>query len=241
MKSKSQTFFAGCKAGLPIAIGYLSISITFGVLSTAAGLHVFEATAMSALVYAGASQFIAVSLLGTTGWLEVVFATFVLNLRHLLMSTTLALRLDTSRSKATFLSFGITDETFVVSTVGHQSGRLQGSYFAGIAGIAYLSWVSGTVIGALFGTFIPQSIASSLGIALYAMFIALLTPAIKASSRNLLIATSSAGLCTLLYYLTPQLSQGWAIVISTMFAASLGTLFSPVGNSSTSTHQKEGG
>jgi 4-azaleucine resistance transporter AzlC len=225
--SKKQAFILGCKDGWPIAFGYFSISVTFGVLAAQGGLSTSEATAMSIWVFAGASQFIALSLLSASaGWIEIVLATFVLNLRHLLMSTTLARRVSTTKVKAAILSFGITDETFVVATIGEQSKEIQGSYFAGIAIIAYSSWISGTLVGGLFGEFIPTSLTNSMGIALYAMFIALLVPAIKHSMQKAVVAGAGASLCTLLYFLLPELSYGWAVVISTIFASTIGLFLS---------------
>jgi len=226
MHPRKKAFFQGCKVGLPVAFGYFSISVTFGVLAVQNGLTALESTAMSIWVFAGASQFIAVSLIASAGWMEIVLATFILNLRHLLMSTTLARSIKTSTWKAAILSFGITDETFVVSTIGKKDKLIEGSYFAGIALVSYSSWVIGTLIGALFGDFIPTSITSSMGIALYAMFIALLTPAIKESKQKTIIAGTSAILCTLFYFLFPQLSYGWAVIFSTIGAATLG-LFLP--------------
>jgi 4-azaleucine resistance transporter AzlC len=227
MLSRKQAFILGCRNGYPIAFGYFSISVTFGVLATQGGLSTSEATAMSVFVFAGASQFIALSLLAASaGWVEIVLATFVLNLRHLLMSTTLARRISTSKLKAGILSFGITDETFVVATVGEQSKAIQGSYFAGIALIAYSSWISGTLVGSLFGEYIPASLTRSMEIALYAMFIALLVPSIKHSLQKAVVAGAGASLCTLLYYLLPSLSYGWAVVISTIFASTIGLFLS---------------
>jgi 4-azaleucine resistance transporter AzlC len=224
--SRKRAFLLGCKHGWPIAFGYFSISVTFGVLASQSGLTPFEATSMSIWVFAGASQFIALSLLAASAsWVEVILATLVLNLRHLLMSTTLARRMNTTKPKAAILSFGITDETFVVATLSKHSKTIQGSYFAGVALTAYSSWVSGTLVGSLFGEYIPSSVTNSLGIALFAMFIALLTPAIKHSWQKASVAASSALLCSLFYFLLPQLSFGWAVVISTIFASALGLLF----------------
>jgi 4-azaleucine resistance transporter AzlC len=222
--SRKEAFLLGCKDGWPIAFGYFSISVTFGVLASQGGLSALEATAMSVFVFAGASQFIAISLLHTAGWIEIILATFILNLRHLLMSTTLARSIRTSKPKAALLSFGLTDETFVVSTIGKENKLIKGSYFAGVAITAYSSWILGTLVGGVFGEFIPSSITNSMGIGLYAMFIALLTPALKTSLQKSVIAGASATLCTLFYLFLPQLSYGWAVVLSTIFASSIGLL-----------------
>ncbi|WP_202080981.1 AzlC family ABC transporter permease [Caldalkalibacillus salinus] len=220
--TNQEQFLLGVKHAIPISVGYFSISITFGVLSTSGGLSIFETTAMSMWVFAGASQFIALNLIGVASAFEIIFATFILNLRHLLMSTTLARKIKASKKSAAALSFGITDETFAVATLGKEQPSIQGSYFAGVALVAYLSWLMGTIVGAVFGEFIPASITNSLGIALYAMFIALLTPAIKSSRHHAYIAGLSALTCTGLYYMIPALSDGWSIVISTVFAATFG-------------------
>lgn len=224
MKQSNGTFTQGMLKGWPIALGYFSISITFGIVATANGLTSWESTLMSIWVFAGASQFIAIELIAKATAFEIIFTTFVLNLRHLLMSTSLSKRIKSSKSKSALFSFGITDETFAVASMDNEQHNMPGRYFAGIAFIAYCSWILGTMVGSLFGEFIPQSLTNSMGIALYAMFIALLTPAIKYSFLKTFIAASSGGLCTLLYYTVPQLSNGWSIIISTIFASVLGVL-----------------
>lgn len=222
MSTDKHPFLRGCQQALPIALGYFPISITFGVLAVSNGLSPFEATMMSACVYAGASQFIAINLLSQSTALEIILTTFVINLRHLLMSTALGRRMQISTWKASVLSFGITDETFVMATIGDHSKLIRGAYFAGLALSVYVTWVVGTMVGGLFGEIIPSVFTNSMGIALYAMFISLLTPAIKESLRNAFIAASSALLCTALSFFVPELSTGWAVVISTMFSATLG-------------------
>jgi 4-azaleucine resistance transporter AzlC len=227
MLEKKEAFLLGVKHGWPIAFGYFFISITFGVLAVQGDLmSAFEATLMSIWVFAGASQFISLSLLPTAGWIEIVIATFILNLRHLLMSTTLARKIKTSKPKAAILAFGITDETFVVSTIGKEKEGIQGSYFAGVAITAYSGWILGTAIGGIFSAVIPTSITNSMGIGLYAMFIALLTPTIKKSLQKALVAGASAVMCSFIYFFIESMSYGWAVVISTIFASTLG-LFLP--------------
>ncbi len=212
---------AGIRLGIPIAIGYMPIAVTFGVLGKQTGLSPFEATGMSALVFAGASQFIALSLVQAgVSYAEIILATFILNLRHLLMSTSLAGFLSYQRWQSPFLSFGITDETFVVATLAED--RLSASKFLGLIFTAYSGWVLGTLLGSLFASFIPEILANAMGIALYAMFIGLLIPSIKKSYRAGVVAGLSALIAWILYVSFPGISYGWIIVLATLAAASLG-------------------
>ena len=116
--------------GLPIAVGYFAIATTFGLIAVSVGLNVWQAAAMSLFVFAGASQFVALELMAAgTGMAEIVVTTFILNLRHLLMSTVIAERLKATSKWSSILSFGITDETFVVSTgVGQRRSEQKGGH-----------------------------------------------------------------------------------------------------------------
>lgn len=225
-------FRAGVMKGLPIGIGYFAISITFGLIAASIGLDIWSATGMSVFVFAGASQFVALELLAAgTGMAELVITTFILNLRHLLMSTVVAERIEGSRPLAMLLSFGITDETFVVSTVPDKENTapatISPAYLGGIITMAYSCWIGGTIVGSVFGGLIPLSIATSLGVALYAMFIGLLVPSIRRSWRVASIALISAAIAWTLEWgpLPPALDGGWAIIIATIVASALGVLF----------------
>lgn len=223
-RAANTPFLWGMKVGAPIAVGYFPIAISFGIISLEAGLSLGETVAMSLFVYAGASQFMAVNMLflGAAG-LEVVLATFVLNLRHLVMSMSLINTWDRiPRRYQMLLSLGITDETFALASLqqnGHHTTphwRLMGMMVA-----AYSSWVSGTLVGAGLFLVIPVSIGNSMSIALYAMFIALLVPAAKQSRVVIIIAAVGAGVSTLLVQVLPE---GWSIVLATMAAATIGAL-----------------
>ncbi len=222
------SFKQGCLKGFPIFVGYLPIALTFGVLAAGTGLSVFESTAMSVWVFAGASQFIALELIGKgTAVYEIIVATFILNLRHLLMSTTLAQRFKGEKIFGGLLSFGITDETFVVATVDEDNSKLDQQistpYLAGIILTAYSGWIIGTIIGTMFAELIPVAITNSMGIALYAMFIGLLVPSIRKVWRIGVIALCSAliaWICKL-----SGLSTGWGIVIATLVGSFIGSFF----------------
>jgi 4-azaleucine resistance transporter AzlC len=217
----------GVRAGLPVAVGYLPMAMAFGVLATQTGLTFVQAAAMSLFVYAGASQFASLGLLaGGASALAIVLATLVLNFRHFLMSVALSRRIPLTRRPGPMawaaplgLGFGITDETFVV---GSMNQCLTPAFFIGLALMAYLAWLSGTMIGAGFSSFIPAVIARGMGVALYAMFIAILVPGVKKSWINGLVAIAGAAIAWCASLAIPRLPSGWRIVIAILVASAVG-------------------
>jgi 4-azaleucine resistance transporter AzlC len=207
------------------------MAVAFGVLATQTGLSFFQAGAMSLFVYAGASQFASLGLLaGGASALAIILATLVLNFRHFLMSMALSRRFPHAAAEAKRagpaarlaplgLGFGITDETFVVASL---DARLTPVYFAGLAFTAYLAWLSGTLIGAGFSSLIPPIIARGMGVALYAMFIAILIPGVKRSWINGAVAVAGGLLAWGASRLVPGLASGWRIVIAILAASALG-------------------
>lgn len=220
-------FLQGVIAGIPIMIGYIPIAIAFGMISTQSGISLSESFLMSVLVFAGASQFMAVNMfIGGASGIEIIAATFVLNLRHFVMSMSLMHNLNISKRWKTGLSFGITDETFAVASlkvVGTKNDELNHSFMTGLIGIAYGSWIFGTALGGLLTNIIPTNIGASMSVALYAMFIGLLIPAIRDSWKVGIIALSSILLSILFSYIV---DSGWAIVLATIFGSLIGVFFS---------------
>lgn len=222
----------GIKVGVPIAIGYIPIAITFGLISKGANMENYLTIAMSIFIFAGASQFMGVNLIaGGASALEIVLTTFILNFRHFLMSSSLSQRLEDNISKKllSLISFGITDETFAVASM-REEDKLSPWLLLGLNTIAYLSWVGGTVVGLFLGDTIPNSLKDSMGIALYVMFVGLLIPSIKGSKSITVVVLSAIGVnCAI--KLIPDLSfisLGWSIIISTLIAAAVGALVFPV-------------
>ncbi|MBA4492731.1 AzlC family ABC transporter permease [Paenactinomyces guangxiensis] len=216
-------FLQGSKKGLPIVVGYIPIAIAFGVLARQADLPILPTILMSILVYAGASQFMAVNMLvsGTAG-LEIVIATFILNLRHLIMSLSMMNILrHVPKSWKSLLSFGVTDESFAVASLeaSENGSRLHHFFVLGLFTTAYASWIAGTWAGAVLYQLIPASISDSMSIALYAMFIGLLVPAAQKAWRVGLIAAASMILCTLF---NQVFSTGWSVVLATIFGSVAG-------------------
>ena len=216
----------GIRSGLPIGMGYFPIAIAFGVLAIQAGLSWLEATSMSFFVYAGASQFVGVSmLLSGAGAVQIITTTFFLNLRHLIMSLAVNNQMrHFSQGWKNLLSFGITDETFAMLTLGGKDPlqeKLNPGFMGGLLATAYLGWIAGTAVGGLGASFIPQDITTAMTIGLYGLFIGLLVPPARKVFGYAAVAVISMLLNTLL---SRFLDAGWAIILAMIFAAGAGVL-----------------
>jgi len=215
----------GLSNGLPIALGYLPVALTFGILGRQAGLTVGEVTGMSAWVYAGASQFLAVKMIASgLGSVQIILATLILNFRHFLMSTVLSRRIEGGKQGTALLSYWVTDETFVVATVHARPEGLSAAGFFVMAITAYVAWVSGGFLGGVFADLIPVRIVDGMGIGLYALFIALLIPSARKHWQFALVAALSALTAWGLSRLAPGLSEGWTLIAATLGVSALGTL-----------------
>ncbi|HHT98351.1 MAG TPA: AzlC family ABC transporter permease [Clostridiales bacterium] len=212
----------GFIAVLPIVIGYFPIAIGFGLLSKNTGIS-FKGTSLhSIMVFAGASQFMSLDLIkagvGTGG---IILATFLLNLRHIMMSASLSVNFkNIERKYLPLIAFGITDETFSVASFNKDKINLP--FILTVNILAYTSWVSGTIVGFLVGETLPKALQSSLDIGLYAMFAALLFPEFNKHLRTFIIALLAAIIYMGLYY-SELFSPGWDIIIGIVLSAVLGT------------------
>lgn len=223
--AKIHSFHTGIAKGVPIIIGYLPIALSYGILATQAGIPLFHTVLMSILVYAGASQFVAVNMvaLGATS-IEIILTTFVLNFRHFVMSMSWVHRYTKFPLpwKAS-LTYWLTDETFAVSMLHTNENRAtDGPYYhLGLMVSAYSSWVLGSLGGGLLASIIPPDIGASMSMGLYAMFIGLLLPAVRSNWKLGLVAAVAAVLGTIL---NNVIDIGWAIVLATIAAAFIGVL-----------------
>ena len=219
----SKDFKRGIALGIPIAMGYIPIAMTFGVLSKTAGVGLGEAFLFSSMVYAGASQFMAINMIMLgSGFSQIIIATLLLNLRHFLMSASLSQRMDVRNSRLLpLISFGVTDEAF--SMASSCQGRIPPLLFMGIHMTIYTSWVAGTILGYLAGEILPPSLSSSMVVGLYAMFIAILVPQMKSSGKVCFLVFLS-GLINTTIKSTEFLSRGWDIVATISIVSLIGTV-----------------
>ncbi|BAY44934.1 inner membrane protein YgaZ [Scytonema sp. HK-05] len=215
-------FRKGLQAAIPIVIGYIPIAVSFGIISTEKQLSVTASVFMSATVYAGASQFMAVSMLSVgTPIFEIVITTLFMNLRHIIMNLSLLPQLHgMSGTKKALFSLGITDETFAVASLTKDNDIRTVPGMAGLIMFSFLAWVGGTMLGSWIALFIPEVISRGMSVALYAMFIAVLVPALRQNGKYLLVVTAAIAINAVLQNF---ISSGWSLVIAIV----LGSFLSP--------------
>jgi len=212
----------GLAAVWPICLGYIPIGLAFGVLAQKAGLRPIEIFLMSFLVFAGSSQFIAVSMLSAgAGAIPVIITTFTVNLRHMLMSSSLAVFLKgENRGKLSLFAYGVTDESFAVNLAKLRHGNWDINRSLVVNHTANAVWILSTVAGGFSGQFIPER-AFGIDYALIAMFICLLIYQLR--GRKYVITAIVAGiLAVILSVIIPGNSY---IVLASMLAATLGVIF----------------
>ena len=226
----SREFTRGLRDGIPIALGYLSVSFAFGIQATLQGLTPLQATLISMTNLTSAGQLAGLQVITSAGPLfEMALTQLVINLRYALMSLTLTQKFDPKlgRGKRMLAAFGNTDEIFAVSA--SQKGSVSGAYFGGLMSLPYAGWTLGTALGALGGQLLPAAVVSALGMALYGMFLAIIIPPCKRNRNVLLVVVGAAlGSCAL-RYAVPALSGGMVIILCAVGMAALGAAFFPVG------------
>jgi len=214
-----RNFGRGVKVALPVLLGYLPVGFAFGVLAIQAGMTPLSVGFMSLLVYAGSSQFIALDLMaGGTSILAIIMVTFIVNLRHLLMSAALIPYLRPwSRPLQAFYSFEMTDETFALCNSRFYQYGVNTGETLGINFIAHQVWIFASIGGAVFGNIIGDVRAYGLDYALSAMFMGLLLPHLRIPPR--LVAAFAGGGLSVLFALAGF--EQWNVVLSTVAGASV--------------------
>jgi len=206
-------------AAIPICLGYLPLGFACGVLAQKAGLSIFEIAGMSLIVFAGSSQFIAVSMIGANSSIgAIIIATFIVNLRHFLMSSVLAKFLVNKKKSFLFIySHGVTDESFAINYNKFAEGIWDSQKAMIVNIISFACWNLGNIIGGLTGAILPISneIASY---TLTTMFICLLVLNLK--NKVFIIVGIVTGAASI--YLSLILKNSFYIVITAILGASVG-------------------
>lgn len=222
------SFTKGLRDGIPIALGYLSVSFGFGILCVSLGLTAPQAVAISALNLTSAGQVAGVGIIAAAGsYFEMALTQLVINIRYSLMAISLSQKLDDSFNtpRRLLVSFGITDEIFAVASAGQ--GKLAPRYMYGLILISFLGWTSGTFLGVVTGNFLPESVSNAMGIVLYGMFMAIIIPASRKSRGVLTVVCIAALFGVIFRYLLTAVSGGFAIIIGAVIAAAAGALLFP--------------
>lgn len=222
-------FLKGIIHGIPIALGYLSVSFGFGITAVRAGLSVLAAVGISASNLTSAGQAAGVEIIAAGGTLiEMALTQLIINLRYSLMGLSLTQKLDDSFTvpHRMLASFGITDEIFAVAYA--QPHKVSPFYMYGLIFISFIGWTTGTFLGAAAGQALPAAFTSAMGILLYGMFIAIIIPPSR-KNRSIFGAVLAAALISLLFeYVLTEVSVGFAIIISASAAAAIMAAVSPV-------------
>ncbi|MBR5066680.1 MAG: AzlC family ABC transporter permease [Lachnospiraceae bacterium] len=224
-------FRKGITDGIPIGLGYLAVSFSFGILAVAGGLNVWQATLISMTNLTSAGQFAGLTIMISGGSIvEMIISQFIINLRYSLMSISLSQHIDKTMKLPQKLFFGEfhTDEIFAVS-MGRPE-KLGKTYFLGVIIAPYIGWSLGTFLGAVCGEILPAMVVSALGVALYGMFIAIVVPPMK-HSWKMSIVVGLAVIMSVCFAYVPGLknvSSGFAIIICAVLASLFGALVFPV-------------
>lgn len=224
-------FFQGIKDGIPICLGYLSVSFAFGIFAVSGGLSVIQALLISMTNVTSAGQLAAVPIMLSGGSLiELFVSQLVINLRYALMSVSLSQKLGKSVKTADrfLISFVNTDEVFAVAS--GKIGQVGKKYLYGLIITPYFGWALGTLLGAAAGNVLPGAVVSALGIAIYGMFIAIVVPVIKRSKNTLLCVLGAIAL-SLIFEFLPMLKAvpgGFKIIICACIASGIAAFTAPV-------------
>ena len=213
----------GARRALPVALGVFTVGLVFGVLAREAKLSLLETMLMSALVFAGASQFVALSLWMLTPFpvITIILTTLVVNLRHVLMSASLKpwfSRLPRFAAYGTL--FVMVDESWALTMGEYAAGKRDAAFLLGSGGLLYLSWIGSTLVGQLAGASISNPARWGLDFAFTAVFIALLAGMWRSRSQLMPWAVA-AGTALVAYHWLPG---AWYIVLGGLAGSLTGAI-----------------
>lgn len=235
------SFKKGLKDGLPIGLGYFSVSFTFGMMAISAGIPVWAAVLISMTNLTSAGQFAGLSIIAGAGSLvEMAMTQLVINARYSLMSLTLSQKMEKRFSipKRLIAAFSNTDEIFAVAV--NQGKEIGAKYYSGLSIIPYAGWTLGTLLGAVAGGFLPPVVNDALGLAIYAMFIAIIIPPAKKSAPIRLVIFAAVILSCLFYFVPflKNVSSGFSIIICAVAASIIAAIVNPVNDDEPETEQE---
>ena len=227
----SMTFKKGLKDGIPIALGYLSVSFAFGVTAVDMGIPALIALLTSMTNLTSAGQLAGITVIAVFGtFFEIILTQLVINARYFLMSLTLSQKLDGKFKllDRILCAFGVTDEIFAVAV--HNKEAITKKYIWGLICLPYFGWATGTLFGALMGNVLPSIIVNALSIALFAMFIAIIIPATMEDNKIIPVVLISAILSCVIYFVPffDFISSGISYIICAIVASVIGAIIFPI-------------
>lgn len=222
-------FIRGLKAGIPISLGYLSVSFAFGLQAVASGFSCWQAVLISLLTVTSAGQFSGIQTMMVPGqYFDMLISQITINIRYSFMSVSISQKVD-EKFKGIYrwlLGFFMTDEIFAVAASQKTVTR---SFFAGLATLPWLGWTLGTLIGALLGEVLPKAVLRALGLAIYGMFIAIVVPELKKNNKLILVVLLAAilSLCFKFLPFLKEVSSGISITVCAVVSAVVAALIFP--------------
>lgn len=218
------------KNSIPIALGYLAVSFTFGMMASSGGLPASLTVLISMTNLTSAGQVAGIGvIIADGGYFEMTLTQIIINMRYALMSLSLSQRLEkTGALKKALMAFGNTDEIYAVAV--SEKDKIKPVYFFGLMILPYCGWTAGTLLGCVAGGLLPGSLISALSIALYSMFIAIIIPPAKSYrpvAYVILIAVAISCMFRFLPLLN-RVSSGFAVIISAVTACAVGAALFPV-------------
>ena len=223
-------FRRGFQLGIPIGLGYFSVSISFGLLAVCYGFSWWQAVMISMLTVTSAGQFAGINTMVHPGqYIAMLISQLTINIRYCMMSVSLSQKVDETFSKTArwLLGFFITDEIFAVAAAEREVTK---PFMAGLAVAPYLGWTLGTIAGALAGNILPERLMNALCIALYGMFIAIVVPVAKKETPVLLVV-GFAMVLSCLFTWVPGLNaipSGICVSLCAIAAAAAGAALMPI-------------
>lgn len=236
-KTSTLTFKKGVSDGIPIALGYLSVSFAFGVTATSKLVHPLISLLISMTNLTSAGQLAGVEVIATatattflSALFQIVLTQLVINARYFLMSLTLSQKLEDKFTIADRLlcAFGITDEIFDVAV--SKTEPICKKYMLGLILLPFIGWSTGTISGALLGGILPAFISDALSIALYAMFIAIVIPAGMRDKKIIPVVLISIALSCAFFFvpILKVIPVGITYIICALVASLIGAIFFPI-------------
>ncbi len=213
----------GMRLAAPMGASYVPLAFTLGLLAVQQGLSPWVAALMSAIVFAGASQFAALAMLrAAVPTPEIVLATLFINLRHIVYNLSILPKLGIRSLAMRSLAAAImTDESFAFGSLAADPGIRTQAGILGVAGTLWLCWNGGTLAGALLSPNLPPAVSNALSVMVYGMFIGLLVPALKKLPRAIAVSAAAIAIHLVARQVLPS---GWAMVVAILGGSSLGPL-----------------
>lgn len=224
-------FRRGLNDGMAIAIGYFSVSFSFGLTAVASGIEWWQAVLISLTNITSSGQFAGIGIIvGAGSYIEMAMTQLVINMRYSLMGISLSQKLSPRFKVWQQLILGHcnTDEIFAVAM--SRKGDVEPSYMAGLAALPYIGWSGGTLAGAICGNILPEMISSALGIMIYGMFLAIIIPVMKQEHPVLVVGCAAILLSCIIHFVPAFdfITDGFSIIICAVAASALGAWIYPI-------------